>query len=202
MTSQAKDFLDPYTAAAENDEITPQKKIDGLYEIIKATHMCMLVTRAPDGHLHSRCMTASSTEGLQFLFLANNVSYKFEEISADSHVNLSFVDTKTTNWASVAGTASVSRDPELIKKLWSPYVAGYFSDLGDGVHKGDANDPRVSIIKVVPTEIRYWVATSGAVGRAMEHAKGAITGKLTAPGEIRTITPEELQLVFGLNKQA
>ena len=120
MTSQAKEFLDPYTAAAENDEITPQKKIDGLYEIIKATHMCMLVTRSPDGNLHSRCMTASSTEGLHFLFLANNVSYKFEEISADSHVNLSFVDTKTTNWASVAGTASVSRDAELIKKLWSP----------------------------------------------------------------------------------
>ncbi|CAG8768867.1 9078_t:CDS:2, partial [Acaulospora colombiana] len=80
-------------------------------------------------------------------------------------------------------------------------IAGYFSDLGDGVHKGDAHDPRVSIIKVVPNEIRYWVATSGAVGRALEHAKGAVTGKLTAPGEIRTITADELKLVYGLNQQ-
>lgn len=73
-------------------------------------------------------------------------------------------------------------------------IAGYFTDLKDGVHKGDADDPRVSVIKVAPNEIRYWVATSGAVGRALEHAKGAVTGKLTAPGEIRTITSEEVRL--------
>jgi hypothetical protein len=29
MTSNAHDFLDPYTSNAQNDEITPQKKIDG-----------------------------------------------------------------------------------------------------------------------------------------------------------------------------
>ncbi|KAG9019933.1 hypothetical protein FS842_007726 [Serendipita sp. 407] len=200
MATQAREFLDPYTTAAENESLTPQKKIDGLNEIISATHMGMLTTRCATGELHSRAMSPASTEGLQFFFLANNASYKFDEIEADNHVNLSFIDTKTTNWASVAGTASISRDQELIKKLWSPFVAGYFSDLGDGVHKGDASDPRVSIIKVTPREIRYWVSNSGAVGRALEHAKGAITGKLTAPGEIRTITEQELHLVFGLNK--
>jgi general stress protein 26 len=121
MASQTtREFLDPYTTAAEHNELTPQKKIDGLNEIIKATHMCMLTTRCPTGELHSRAMSAASTEGLQFLFLANNVSYKFEELSADNHVNLGFIDTKTTNWASVSGTATVTRDQALIEKLWSP----------------------------------------------------------------------------------
>ncbi|KAG8802548.1 hypothetical protein FRC17_006391 [Serendipita sp. 399] len=200
--AQVREFLDPYTTAAENEDLTPQKKIDGLNEIVRATHWGMLTTRSPAGEMHSRAMAPASTEGLQFLFIANNVSYKFDEIQADNHVNLSFIDSKTTNWASIAGTASISRDQELIKKLWSPFISGYFTDLGDGVHKGDATDPRVSVIKVVPREIRYWVSNTGAVGRALEHAKGAITGKLTAPGEIRTITEQELQLVFGLNKSS
>lgn len=131
-----------------------------------------------------------------FQFLANNASYKFDEIQANSHVNLSFIDTSSTNWASIAGRATISRDQAQIDKLWSPFVAGYFSDLGDGIHKGDKHDPRVSVINVTPTEIRYWVSTSTAVGRAMEHAKGAVTGKLTAPGEIRTITPEEVRTLL------
>jgi general stress protein 26 len=155
---------------------------------------------------------------LVFRFLANNASYKFDEIKANSNVNLSFIDTSTTNWASIAGKATVSRDQATIDKLWSPFIAGYFANLNDGVHKGDKTDPRVSVISVVPNEIRYWVSTSTSLGRAMEHAKGAVTGKLTAPGEIRTITSDEvritvqfldfaystvpqLQLVYGLNKK-
>jgi len=200
-SSQVKEFLDPYTSTAENDDITPQKKIDGFQEIVNATHMCMLTTRDPSGELHSRCMAPASSEGLRFLFIANNVTHKFDEISADRNVNVSFLDVKSTNWASVSGFATIKQDKELVKKLWSPLIAGYFSDLGDGVHKGNAEDPRVSVIEVVPNEIRYWVATSGAVGRALEHAKGAVTGKLTAPGEIRTITSNEIQLVEGLHKK-
>jgi hypothetical protein len=125
-------------------------------------------------------------------------------------VNVSFIDVNTTNWASISGVAKVHNDKKLIETLWSPLcvtpfpslrstlipatrsISGYFSDLGDGVHKGDKNDPRVSVIEVIPDEvpfflppslstyfltafipqIRYWVATSGALGRAVEHAKG------------------------------
>jgi len=69
MSSQAKEFLDPYTAAAENDDLTPQKKIDGLNAIVKANHFGMLTTVAPNGEVHSRCMAPASTEGYVYLTL-------------------------------------------------------------------------------------------------------------------------------------
>jgi hypothetical protein len=72
-------------------------------------------------------------------------------------------------------------------------VSAYFGDLKDGVHKGDENDPRVSIIEVIPDEIRYWVATQGTVRRAVGVAISAATGKAARPGEIRTITKEEVR---------
>lgn len=71
--------LDPYTTKAENNDLTPQEKIDGeqycekyiwnevftdpncagLQPIIKASRTGMLTSRSRDGFLHSRAMTPS-----------------------------------------------------------------------------------------------------------------------------------------------
>ena len=48
--------LDPYTAKAENNNLTPQEKIDGLHAIVKSVKTGMLTTRAANGELHSRAM--------------------------------------------------------------------------------------------------------------------------------------------------
>lgn len=71
-------------------------------------------------------------------------------------------------------------------------IAGYFGDLGDGVHKGDEDDPRVTVIEVVPDEIHYFLATEGTIRRAVSEAVGAITGDVATPGELRTISKSEV----------
>lgn len=73
-------------------------------------------------------------------------------------------------------------------------VSAYFGDLKDGTHKGDENDPRISVIEVIPEEIRYWMPTKGAVGRAIDAGVGAMTGRTSAPGELRTISKGEVKL--------
>jgi len=54
------------------------------------------------------------------------------------------------------------------------------------------NDPRVSVIVVVPDEIRYWITHSNTVTRTAQVTVAAATGKATAPGELRTITKDEV----------
>jgi len=176
--------------------------VHGLKEIIKTVKTAMLTTRSSDGVLHARAMTPCSPHDktqLTLNFIGNNASYKFSEIENDSHVNVSFYDQKTTNWASFAGTARIIRDKAIIEEYWSPITAAYFGDLGDGVHKGDVNDPRVSLIEVIPDEVHYWVATEGSIARAVNTTVGAVTGKGRAPGELRTITKAEIQLTQGLH---
>lgn len=73
-------------------------------------------------------------------------------------------------------------------------LSAWFGDLKDGVHKGDENDPRVAIIEVIPDEIRYWIATKGTVGRALETGIHAVTGGVSVPGELRTITSAEVSI--------
>ena len=48
--------LDPYTAKAQNDNLTPQEKVDGLHSIVKKVKTGMLTSRSKDGHMHSRAM--------------------------------------------------------------------------------------------------------------------------------------------------
>ena len=61
---------------------------------------------------------------VSLIFIGNRVTHKFDEIENDSHVNVSFYDPSTTNWASYAGRARISQDKDLIAKHWNPmYVS-------------------------------------------------------------------------------
>ncbi len=62
------------------------------------------------------------------------------------------------------------------------------------MHKGDKNDPRVAVIEVIPNEIRYWQSSQTKVGQAMNVAVSAVTGKTAVPGELRTITKDEVSI--------
>ncbi|KAI4521867.1 hypothetical protein EV122DRAFT_262326 [Schizophyllum commune] len=195
--------LDPYVAKATNDDLTPQEKIDGVKKIIQEAKFGMLTTHSSDGHLYSRAMTPASPHDrneLTLTFIANNVSPKFDEVKNDSNVNVSFA-LSNTDWASFSGQAKVSQDPNLIKKYWSSVDKSWFGDLKDGIHKGDETDPRVSVIQVIPDEIRYWTVTKNAAARAVDIATSAVTGNAASPGELRTITKAEIQLTQGLTSK-
>jgi hypothetical protein len=98
--------------------------------------------------------------------------------------------------------AKVSQNRDLIHKFWnSSQLPGYFGDLGDGIHKGDANDPRVSLIEILPSEIRYWVSTKNSIGKTVQMAISSVTGKGSAPGELRIITEAEVN-AFSLISQS
>lgn len=49
--------LDPYTAKAQNDNLSPQEKIEGLHAIVKHVKTGMLTSRSKDGCMHSRAMS-------------------------------------------------------------------------------------------------------------------------------------------------
>ncbi|KAG9096678.1 hypothetical protein FS749_007974 [Ceratobasidium sp. UAMH 11750] len=187
------------TQKALNTKLTPQEKIDGLNEIVRNVKTGMLTTVGTNGELHSRAMAPASTEGLHFTFLADNSSYKTNEVESNSNVNVSFFEPGPNHWVSIAGTAKLSQDKQKIKDLWNPLTKAWFGDLGDGVHKGDETDPRVVVIEVVPTEIRYWYTTRTKIGTAVDIAVSAATGNVANPGDIRVITKEEIALVEGMN---
>ncbi|KAI9461321.1 hypothetical protein BJY52DRAFT_221542 [Lactarius psammicola] len=190
--------LDPYTANAENTSVSSLQKIKDLHEVLRGAQTGMLTTQA-SGHLHARAMTPVgpySESQVNLAFIANNASPKFQELQNDDRVNVSFFDKSSTNWASFSGVAKVIEDRSVIKKHWNPRISAYFGDVDDS-HKGDENDPRVVVIEVVPNEIHYWLAKSGAISRGVQEVVKTVRGEVSIPGELRIITAEEIKLAQG-----
>ena len=84
------------------------------------------------------------------VFIANKASLKFDEIENDAHVNVSFYDPSSTNWASYSGVAKVSQDKAKIEKHWSSVYVPV------PVHRASV---RVCVPRVVPFPVPTLVLT-------------------------------------------
>src|SRR5215216_633474 len=97
------------------------KKIDELYELIEDIGTAMFTTRRNDGRLMSRPMATQKRNPIADLWFVTDVeSHKLEELEYDSNVNLGYFDTKTREWVSVSGTATISTDRAKIRELYQP----------------------------------------------------------------------------------
>ena len=69
---------------------------------------------------------------MNLIFIANKASWKMDEVANDAHVNASFYEPGSTNWASYAGQARIITDKEIIKKHWSPLYVEWLDMILSG----------------------------------------------------------------------
>ena len=118
---------------AETPMPTPSttKKLDELYALIDGIEIAMFTTRRADGQLVSRPMaTQERVTGTDLWFVTDISSSKLDDLAFDPHVNLAYYNNKSREWVSVAGTAQVTQDRNLIKELYRPDWKAWFGDEG------------------------------------------------------------------------
>jgi len=94
-------------------------------------------------------MAVAKRTGPDFLFLANAHSQKFNDIETNKVCNVYFHNSGNQDWISITGEAvTSSNDDSRIKEVHSKGAAAWFGDLGDGVHTGGPEDPRMKLIEV------------------------------------------------------
>ena len=187
---------DPFKAANLDNDVPLAQKIEDLNNFVSSCKFGMMTTRDANksGNLVSRCMALVATEngGIDLLFHTNTESGKTNDLSTDPHVNVSFLNS-TGEWASISGVTSVVTDRELVKKHYSPQLKAWLGDLGDGVHDGGENDPRIGIIRVKMVTSHYSISSKNIIGRAAEVAQGAMTGKPAAVNKLREISESDVE---------
>ena len=207
---------DPYKKANMDNEVPLAQKIQDLSDFMSNCKFCMMTTHdAKTGHLASRCMALAAkvcsqlpsrpmhpfnlmltrlkeTGGIDLLFHTNTESGKTDELKSDSHINIAFQN-MTGEWASVSGIATVVTDRSLVKQHYSPQLKAWLGDLGDGVHDGTENDPRIGIIRVKMVTAHYSISSKNIIGRVAEVAQGTITGKPAAVNKLREISEDEVK---------
>ena len=77
--------------------------------------------------------------------------------------------------------------------MWSKSTAAWFGDLGDGVHNGTADDPRMKLIEVKAVYIVYWKATVGTLGFLKEVTQASLVGSVANTGKHRQLVEEDIE---------
>ena len=104
-----------------------------------------------------------------FWFLSSNDSHKNAELQTDQHVQLLFQGSAHSDFLNIYGVATVSEDKEKIKELWEPILKTWFTEGVDV--------PRISVIKVDPSEGYYWDNKHGNAIAFVKMMAGAVMGK-------------------------
>ena len=182
------------TSEKNRDNAAPTgKKLDDLYKLIDGIEIAMFTTRRADGQLVSRPMaTQERVTGTDLWFVTDVSSHKLDELRNDPHVNLSYYNVKSREWVSVAGTATVTQDRNLIKELYKPDWKAWFGDEG-GDKNGGPDDPRLALILVEAQSVEYLVTTKPKPVVLFEVAKAMVTGNPPKVGEQRHLNERELR---------
>lgn len=142
-----------------------------LEELVKKAATCFFCTAITTGKpLAIRPMAVQQVDEKGSLwFLSADDSSHNQDLARDPYVQLLFQGSAHSDFLTLYGHATITRDKQKIDELWSPLLKTWFTEGKD--------DPRITVIEVTPIEGYYWDTKHN---RAVAFAKmiaGAITGK-------------------------
>lgn len=144
------------------------KKIKELTEKAKSCFFCTAIRTG--GAVKTRPMSVQKVDDRgRFYFLSASDSHKNAEIAQDDSVQLFFQGGAHSDFLSVYGRATVSKDKALIKELWEPILKTWFTE--------GENDPRITAITVETVDGYYWDNKHGNAVAFVKMAIGAAIGK-------------------------
>ena len=192
--SEVNSQTDPSVAKQYDNETPTHEQFNDLYAIVDDKKIGLLNTYRNGTGPVGRSMAVAKRVGPDFLFLANAHSNKFSDLKENKEVQITFQDSKTQDWVSVSGTAATtSNDDPRIKEIYSKGVSAWFGDLGDGVHNGTAEDPRMSLIEVKSKYISYWKHTVSSLGFMKEVGVATLTGSVANTGVMRELKEQDIE---------
>jgi general stress protein 26 len=153
-----------------------------LKDLIEDIKIAMLTTTDTDGTLRSRPLQTVGVEDDGTLwFFTSQSSPKVAEAQSDAgRVNVSYAHPGKQEYVSVSGRASIVRDRERMRRMYTKWVEVFFP-------KG-LDDPDLALMRVDIEKAEYWDSPASAIGRMYALAKGLATGDRDAVGENRKVS--------------
>lgn len=192
--SEVDSKTDPTVAKQWDNETPKAQQIEEFYKTVDGLKIGLLTTIRSNVGPVSRSMVVAKRAGPDFLFLANGHSQKFSDIEKDKTAQITFQNSSSQDWVSISGTVTTSSnsDPR-IKELYTRGSNAWFGDLGDGVHTGGPEDPRMSLIEVKAKYICFWKSTVSSLGFLKETTQASLTGQVAQTGVTRQFLEEDIE---------
>jgi general stress protein 26 len=154
-----------------HQDLAGQEAGKKIKELVEKNTTCYFCTQITTGEpLKTRPMSVQKVdEAGNLWFLSANDSHKNAEIGQDNKVQLLFQGSEHSDFLSIYGVATISREKALIKELWEPILKTWFTEGED--------DPRITVIKVDTEQGYYWDNKHGNTVAFIKMAAGALLGK-------------------------
>jgi general stress protein 26 len=153
------------------EDLQGTEAVEKIKEMVKQAENCFFCSAVASGESNGdRPMNVRQVDDEGNLwFLSASDSRKNQELAIDPSVKLYFQGSKHSDFMQLNGQAAISRDKEKIKELWSTLVQTWFTEGID--------DPRITVIKVTPTEGYYWDTKHGMAVAGVKMLLGAVLRK-------------------------
>lgn len=130
-------------------ELTGADAIARVKTLVEDMDLAMLTTADAAGNHVARPMsTRQMDDAGDVWFFTIAPSEKTDEVAADEHVGLTYIDAKARRFVSIAGVARVVRDPGRMHDLYDEELDVWFEN-------GLAT-PGLALLKVTPKECEFW----------------------------------------------
>lgn len=143
-------------------------KIKEIVEQAKSCFFCTAVATSDSEGARPMNVRQVDDQG-NLWFLSASDSHKNRELARDTAVTLYFQACPHSDFLRLRGNASVSTDRAKIRELWDPVLRTWFTEGVD--------DPRITVIKVMPSEGYYWDTKHGTFVAGVKMLLGAAIGK-------------------------
>src|ERR1700761_5586971 len=133
-----------------HQDLAGTEAIEKLKELVGKTSTCFFCSNIKTGvPFSTRPMSVQKVdEEGNLWFLSADDSYKDKELKTDPFVQLLFQGSAHSDFLNLYGIATANKDKQKIHELWEPIMKTWFTEGED--------DPRISVIKVEPSEAYYW----------------------------------------------
>ena len=148
-----------------------EEAIEKIRTRAKKSGSCFMCTKIVTGESFStRPMAAEEIDDDgNFWFLSASDSDKNEHITADPSVQLLFQGSSYSDFLSLYGYVTISKNRQMIEQLWDPTMKTWFTEGID--------DPRITVLKFTPTEGYYWDTKHGMAVAMVKRVIGSIRGE-------------------------
>lgn len=152
-------------------DLRAQDAVAQIKEVVKKAETCFFCTAvATGGSSATRPMNVRQVDDEGNLwFLSADDSHKNKELALDPSVKLYFQGSPHSDFLQLDGYATISKDKAKIKELWEFVIKTWFTQGVD--------DPRITVIKVVPSQGYYWDTKHGNAVAGIKMLFGAAIGK-------------------------
>lgn len=153
------------------DNLRGQDAVKKIKEVVNEAESCFFCTAIAVGDSSgARPMAVRKVDDDGNLWFLSPVdSHKNDELKLDSRVRLYFQASSHSYFLELNGHATILQDRATIEELWEPVLKTWFTEGKD--------DPRISVIKVIPSDGYYWNTKHGNIVAGVKMLVGAAVGK-------------------------